>query len=197
MLTWKAPDNPKDPKRAKARLVVLGYQDPKLTEVLRDSPTLSREGRSIVLQAIASYRWELQSFDIKTAFLRGKADEDNKLAMEPPIELRDLMGLRSDEVCELVGNAYGRVDAPLLFYRELKQRLLDLGFRPHPLDPCIFLLETWTGESRTLHGILGVHVDDGVCGGDSKFKSKVEQLQKHLPFYVPKASEICVHRDTT
>ena len=117
---------------------MLGYQDPKLTDVVRDSPTLSREGRSVVLQAIASYQWELQSFDIKTAFLRGKADEGNKLAMEPPEKLRKMMRLRSEEVCELVGNAYGRVDAPLLFYQELKRRLGDLSFRQHPLDPCIF-----------------------------------------------------------
>ena len=182
VLTWKAPENPSDPRKAKARLVVLGYQDPKLTEVVRDSPTLSREGRAVVLQAIASYRWELQSFDIKTAFLRGKADEDNKLAMEPPEELRQLMGLKTDEVCELVGNAYGRVDAPLLFYQELKQRLLDLGFRAHPLDPCIFMLESVANDRRTLHGIMGIHVDDGVCGGDAKFQARVNQLQKHLPF---------------
>ena len=47
VLAWKASDNPSDPRKAKARLVVLGYQDPKLTEVARDSPTLSREGRSL------------------------------------------------------------------------------------------------------------------------------------------------------
>ena len=182
VLTWKAPENPNDPKKAKARLVVLGYQDPKLTEVIRDSPTLSREGRSIVLQSIASYCWELQSFDIKTAFLRGKADEGNKLAMEPPEELRWMMKLSPDQVCELVGNAYGRVDAPLLFYQELRTRLLHLGFHQHPLDPCIFLLESVTEKGRVLHGVLGMHVDDGVCGGDRYFNSKVDQLQKHLPF---------------
>ena len=104
-------------------MVVLGYQDPKLTTVARDSPTLSREGRSVVLQTIASQRWLLQSFDIKTAFLRGQADADNKLAMETPLELRQKLGLRAEEVCELVGNAYGRVDAPLLFYKELKSQL--------------------------------------------------------------------------
>ena len=183
VLSWKPPDpNSGNVKKAKARLVVLGYQDPMLTEVARDSPTLTREGRSVILQTIASMQWRLRSFDITTAFLRGKADANNPLAMEPPRELRELMRLQDDEVCELLGNAYGRVDAPLLFYRELSSQLKKLGFRQHPLDPCIFLLETGSGRDRVLHGLLGVHVDDGLGGGDSLFDSKLKALQKVLPF---------------
>ncbi|CAE7725076.1 unnamed protein product, partial [Symbiodinium microadriaticum] len=41
-------------------------------------------GRALVLQTIASAQFPLSSFDIKTAFLRGKADAANPLAMEPP-----------------------------------------------------------------------------------------------------------------
>eukprot|EP00439_Symbiodinium_sp_Y106_P054612 s3577_g7.t1 len=178
ILTWKNPEPGETQRRAKARLVVLGYQDPKLTEVVRDAPTLSKEGRALVLQTIASSRVELSSFDIKTAFLRGKADEQNPLAMEPPKELRKELGMSDDEVCQLLGNAYGRVDAPLLFYKELSKQLRELGFIQHPLEPCVFLLYT----EGVLNGILGVHVDDGVCGGDSKFTQKIQALQAKLPF---------------
>ena len=179
ILTWKAPEDGDTQPRAKARLVVLGYQDPKLTEVTRDAPTLSREGRALVLQTIASKKFRLGSFDIKTAFLRGKADADNPLAMDPPKELRKALNLKEEEVCELLGNAYGRVDAPLLFYKELSQQLSQLGFVRHPLEPCVFLL--YSPENK-LHGILGMHVDDGVCGGDQVFSQKIEMLQKTLPF---------------
>ncbi|CAE7255917.1 RE1 [Symbiodinium sp. CCMP2592] len=134
--------------------------------------------RATVLQTIASCKFPLSSFDIKTAFLRGKADEGNPLAMEPPPELRKLLNLHEDEVCQLVGNAYGRVDAPLLFYKELCKQLGKLGFEPHPLEPCVFVLKT----GSRLRGILGVHVDDGVCGGDAYFHQKVEELQRVLPF---------------
>ena len=182
VLTWKPPEPGSTVKRAKARLVVLGYQDPRLTELARDSPTLTREGRSVVLQTIASRRWRLQSFDIKTAFLRGKADGDNPLAMEPPRELRELLKLQDNEVCELIGNAYGRVDAPLLFYKELSGQLKKLGFKPHPLDPCIFILESGEGPGRILHGVLGMHVDDGVGGGDAYFSKQIQLLKKVLPF---------------
>ena len=151
-LTWKqipAEDDRPATRKAKARLVVLGYQDPQITKVARDAPTLTRDGRHSVLQAIASYHWELTSFDIKTAFLRGKADEANPLANNPPSELRRKLQLSDDQVCELVGNAYGRVDAPLLFYKELTRHLKNLNFRVHPLEPCVFILESWkAGQSN-------------------------------------------------
>ena len=185
VLTWEnieADGDQPASRKAKARLVVLGYQDPQLTQVARDSPTLTKEGHSTILQYIASKQWELTSFDIKTAFLRGKADEKNPLAMEPPEELRRKLNLKADKVCSLVGNAYGRVDAPLLFYKELSKQLKNLGFRIHPLEPCVFLLESFKNDVRTLHGILGVHVDDGICGGDAYFHQQLETLSKSLPF---------------
>ena len=185
VLTWKnLEDEHGKPngRKAKARLVVLGFQDPQLTEVARDAPTLTREGRHTVLQTIASFNWILSSFDIKTAVLRGKADNNNPLAMEPPAELRRKMQLADNEVCALIGNAYGRVDAPLLFYKELTAQLKKLGFRAHPLEPCVHFLESWSHGSRQLHGVLGTHVDDGVCGGDSYFHECLQKLKVVLPF---------------
>ena len=47
VLTWKDPpeESPHDPRKAKARLVVLGYTDPGLVGLPRDSPTLSSKAR--------------------------------------------------------------------------------------------------------------------------------------------------------
>ena len=181
ILTWKSPEPGESQRRAKARLVVLGFQDPKLVEVMRDAPTLSREGRAIVLQSVASSKFTLTSFDIKTAFLRGKADASNPLAMEPPVELRRALNLQDSEVCQLLGNAYGRVDAPLLFYKQL----LALGFVRHPLEPCVFMLYT----EQKLSGVLGMHVDDGVGGGDASFNAKLQELAKTLPFGSRKSND--------
>ncbi len=183
--TWKPIDDAPaggPQRKAKARLVVLGFQDPKLTEVVRDAPTLTREGRHTVLQTIASQQWTLSSFDIKTAFLRGHADVNNPLAMEPPPELRKKLSLSDNQVCSLVGNAYGRVDAPLLFYKELTSQLKKLGFEVHPLEPCVFLLVSGSDNTRVLHGIIGTHVDDGICGGDSFFHEQLNRLKTVLPF---------------
>ena len=185
VLTWKEIDDPppgSPNRKAKARLVVLGFQDPKLTDVARDSPTLTREGRHTVLQTIASQKWLLSSFDIKTAFLRGQADSKNPLAMEPPPELKKKLNLTEQQVCALVGNAYGRVDAPLLFYKELTRQFKNLNFTTHPLEPCIHYLESFTNGKRCLHGVVGTHVDDGICGGDEYFHKQLELLKTKLPF---------------
>ena len=185
VLTWKPIEDDQgnsNGKKAKARLVVLGFQDPNLTEVARDAPTLTKEGRHTIIQMISSFQWELASFDIKTAFLRGKADEKNPLAMEPPTELRKRLQLSDEQVCKLVGNAYGRVDAPLLFFKELGQQLKALQFKVHPLEPCVHYLESIQDGRRVLHGVLGTHVDDGLCGGDEWFHTQLNKLRQKLPF---------------
>ena len=137
--------------------------------------------------AILSFKWFHHSNGnshllTKTAFLRGKADENNPLAMEPPVELRKKLQLGDDQVCKLVGNAYGRVDAPLLFFKELGKQLKELHFKVHPLEPCIHYLESIQDGRRTLHGVLGTHVDDGLCGGDDWFHEQLNKLRQKLPF---------------
>ena len=113
------------------------------------------------------------------AFLRGKGD-GRELAMQPVPELKELMGLKDDQVCLLEGNAYGRVDAPLLFYKELRLQLEKLHFECHPLDNCLSLLRN-THNPNQFDGILGTHVDDGIGGGNACCEHAVEQLQKALP----------------
>ena len=77
VLTWKDPpeEAPDDPKKAKARLVVLGYTDPDLVDVPGDSPTLSSKARQILYAICAANCWKLCKGDIKTAFLQGEKSE--------------------------------------------------------------------------------------------------------------------------
>ena len=180
ILTWKEDANMPNGRKAKARLVVKGFQDPDIGSLNSDSPTLTRDSRMLLLQTIASKQWMVQSFDITTAFLRGRSDE-RKLAMEAPPELQSLLGMNDNQVCLLQGNAYGRVDAPLLFYKEFRQRLEQVRFQAHPLDNCLFMLRN-RDNPQELDGILGTHVDDGIGGGNHNFEKALEKLQKSLPF---------------
>ena len=54
----------------------LGYLDPKIEEIRRDSPTLNRTSKMILLQVISSMGWGLESFNIKAAFLQGQPQSD-------------------------------------------------------------------------------------------------------------------------
>ena len=91
---------------------MLGYLDPKIDEIPRDSPTLSKSARMIIIQTIATHAWQLMSFDIKAAFLQGKPQEGRVMGLDPVPELRKAMSMNQDEIGILEQSAYGLVDAP-------------------------------------------------------------------------------------
>ena len=120
-------------------------------------------------------------------FLRGSKQDSRILGIEPPIEMRRSLGLREDEACELLKGAYGLVNAPLLWYIELRNALIALGFQVSPLDPCLFVLPKDNTKKNTedpcqIHGILGIHVDDGIGGGNEIFNQTIDRLEKIFPF---------------
>ena len=82
-------------------------------------------------------------------------------------------------MCQLLKGAYGFVNAPLLWFRELSKALINLGFQPAPFDPCSFIL---FDENNKTRGFIGVHVDDGLFVGDSVFHAKINELENLFPF---------------
>eukprot|EP00438_Fugacium_kawagutii_P005439 Skav226195 [mRNA] locus=scaffold2212:160140:165589:- [translate_table: standard] len=190
ILTWKETDSPGNspgqPKgrKAKARVVILGYMDPSLEEIPRDSPTLGRTSKMIVYQTVSSHNWVLQSFDVKAAFLQGKPQENRLIIIDPVPELRKAMNMSSQELGKLNKGAYGLVDAPYMWFCTLVEEMVKLNFEPSPMDPCLFVLRhpsqgTTPGK---LAGIVGVHVDDGVGGGDEYFQAQLKKLEAKFPF---------------
>jgi hypothetical protein len=146
LYVWKPVTKPADQKAnggksrvAKARLIVLEYQDPQLDSIPRDSPTLGRTSKMLIAQAIASMHWTLMSFDNKAAFLQGRTRENRVIAIEPVPEMVAAMDLKPNEVCRLVKSAYGLIDAPFLWFSQLDRTLRSLNFIPLPFDPCLYL----------------------------------------------------------
>ena len=187
LYVWKPVEDPKEQKelggksrKAKARLVVLGYMDPQLDTIPRDSPTLGRTSKMFIAQVIASMQWSLMSFDIKAAFLQGKTQEGRVIAIEPVPEMVKAMSLEKTEVCRLVKSAYGLIDAPFLWFTELDKTLKELGFISSPFDPCLYLLHE--KDKKEPAGILGIHVDDGLCGGNEFFHQQIRKLEQKFPF---------------
>ena len=89
------------------------------------------------------------------------------------------MNLREEEICELRKSAYGLVNAPDLWLQELREALLALKFAQCPLDPCLFSLP---GPQGFIHGIVAIHLDDGLACGDQIFERTLKELEKHFPF---------------
>ena len=195
ILTWKEIDDTRPStegavqrkSKAKARLVVLGFLDPSITEMPRDSPTLNKTSKMVLLQILASLGWDMMSFDIRAAFLQGKPQSDRVLAIEPVPELKAALNLREDQVCRLEKGAYGLIDAPYQWYQALREELERLHFVPSPFDACLFVLRTpgKDGKPRSdgkIEGILGIHVDDGLGGGTEYFYEQIAKLEAKYPF---------------
>ena len=171
-----------DGKRAKARLIVVGFEDPGVGVIPNDSPTLTKDGRQLVVQQVSSNRWELISFDISTAFLQGEGD-GRLLGLHPTPEMVEALGLGPEDQCQLVGSAYGRVDAPYLWFCKFRDVMVEEGFVQCPLDPCVFTLVSKDASGQTkVHGSVGIHVDDGIGGGDEKFQAALERIRKRFKF---------------
>ena len=74
VLTWKR--IPPDTKKAKARIVLLGYQHPSLLDrgFKTSAPVQSTLGRNLLYVLSATHKWELQGLDLATAFLHDTAN---------------------------------------------------------------------------------------------------------------------------
>eukprot|EP00435_Cladocopium_sp_Y103_P025644 s3158_g6.t1 len=153
LLTWKDPAPGSTERRAKARLIILGFEDPGVGVVPNDAPTLSKDAKQLLLQKAASRRWQLINFDISTAFLKGEGD-GRPLGIHPPVEIRQALGMGKDDQCGLEGGAYGRVDAPFLWYRAFKATLESLGFVTCPFDGCLFSLVTSDPQGKPFKSII-------------------------------------------
>ena len=136
----------------------------------------------LVVQTVASRGWELVSFDASTAFLKGKGDGRN-LGIQAPEELATALHMKKNDQCQLQGGAYGRIDGPYLWYKSFRETLENHGFVCSPFDSCVFSLVTeGPNQQPQVRGLLGIHVDDGIGGGDDHFCSVLQQIQKVYSF---------------
>ena len=162
--------------------MILGFTDPGISHIPNDAPTLSKDGRMLVVQTVASRGWELVSFDVSTAFLKRKGDGRN-LGIQAPEELATALQMTKSDQCQLQGGAYGRIDGPYLWYKSFRETLENHGFVCSPFDSCVFSLVTeGPNQKPQVRGLLGIHVDDGIGGGDEYFCSVLQQIQKVYSF---------------
>ena len=144
----------------KARLVAKGFQEAQ--DFRTDSPTCSRESLRLMTTIIASNKWQIQSIDVKTAFLQGRKIERSVFLRPPPeANTSNLWHLRK---C-----VYGLADAPREFYLRLREELTNLNMEPCSLDQGLF---TYAPDG-VLSGILICHVDDILFGGTEQFCTEV------------------------
>ena len=154
-------------KKAKARIVLLGYEHPDLLrpEFRTASPVCSTLGRNLLYTLTCVHGWEMQGLDLATAFLQTQptaADQD--LWTRGVSELREAIGVSHDSIMKVLKNVYGSTTAPRGLWLDLHRRLASIGGRALVGERCIWI---WTSESEKddqglpkILGAMGGHVDD-------------------------------------
>ena len=101
VLTWKDAGDVTDPKKrkAKARAVVLGYQDDQYEHRQTSSPTVSRTGRQAFLQLCAWKRFGITKGDVTAAFLQGELLEEDYWIRSVP-EIYEQMNVEPRGIAE-------------------------------------------------------------------------------------------------
>ena len=175
VLTWKQDPNEPGGKRGKARLVVLGFQDPYLGKEKTSAPTLTKRGKQLLLQLVVQRGWQLLKGDVTAAFLQGRPLAKNKYCLAPE-ELAEALNLpKGERIVRLLKSVYGLTAAPLEWYEQVNKVLTEMGFHRCYTDPSIWILIE--PSSQTVVGVVGAHVDDFLMGGEGElWKRAMETL---------------------
>ena len=186
-------------RSCKARLVLLGYEDPDAGQFATYSPTVRRESKAIIYTLAAHRRWRIFSLDARAAFLNGRSSvRPRPLYAQLPAGCESYLEREYGEgpgPRALLKSAYGLGEAPLEFFYVLVDDGATAGFYQMHSDPCLFVL-FYKKLSRPgalgsvpmdilplpIVGTIGAHVVDLLCSGDGKdFGSAMKQLEESTP----------------
>ncbi|CAE7790042.1 RE1, partial [Symbiodinium sp. CCMP2456] len=174
ILTWKLRED--GSRKAKARAVLLGYQDGGYEHRSTTSPVMTRTTRQALLQLSAWKRWSVKKGDVTGAFLQSRQYPDDLFCIPCP-EICEALGIVPGSVTRVKRACYGLVDAPLEWYRSEDEFLRSLGFTRTWADACCWVLR----EGGELRGAISGHVDDFLfCGrdGDALWDAKLQAIRE-------------------
>lgn len=179
MKTWKLIESPdhvkpltcrwvlrkKENGKFKARLVVRGFEQVQGVNYYETfSPVARYPSIRLIFSIAASRNLKLMTFDVKTAFLHSKLNEE--IYMQQPEGFDD----KSGRVCKLQKSLYGLKQAPKEWYEKISKFLKKLGFSDTDDDPCIYY-------NKDVSIIIALFVDDGLVAGENE-KEMIEILKK-------------------
>ena len=163
---------------SKARLVVVGCQEPKLN-IRSDAPTASHEALMLTLAFGAQSGWSLLGYDAQTAYLQSEGIE-RLLLLRLPAE-NPPPGCLSNQVVVANGSIYGTRDAGRAWYLRVKEiadssdvRTVESALHKGAYFMC-------DSQSR-LASVIHSHVDDFLVAynGDPTIRRRIDRLSEKL-----------------
>ena len=121
-------------ERYKARLVVKGFEHKEGIDYGETfTPVVRINSIRLILALAAKNGWCLRQFDVKTAFLYGRVDED--IYMEQPKGYE----IDNDKICKLVRSLYGLKQSPRCWGVRFSNFIKTLNFVQSKIDNCVFV----------------------------------------------------------
>lgn len=176
--------------RHKARLVAQGFSQKfgiDYDEVF--APVARSTTLRILLSVAGSRNYHVKHYDIKTAFLNGKLDEEIYMKQPPGFQ-------EGSKVYKLKKSLYGLKQAARVWNKTLHEELIANGFEQNQTDRCLYVKK----EDGNICYLL-IHVDDLlVAGNDETFIDRLmEEIGKRFEIKdlggVKHYLGIDVHRD--
>jgi hypothetical protein len=161
------------PAKLKARLVARGFtQTYGINYEETHAPVARTASMRAVFAACAARGWKVHQIDVNNAYLNGDMDMDGVYIKQPPYFIDPEHPKR---VWLLKKGLYGTKQGGKIWYKLFTNFLIDdLGFIPHPSDPCLF---TTVNDHQEINSISSIYVDDEIIGGPDniidQIKSKV------------------------
>ena len=114
---------------AKGRWVVLGHTDPDLKTISTFAPVLGKDGFFLVLQLLATCRFELCLGDVSSAFMSGDQYDRTEGPLFAELPTAGIPEMKQKSLLCLNKAVYGLGDAPLKWFESvLKYCVMVLGF---------------------------------------------------------------------
>ncbi|CAJ1422108.1 unnamed protein product [Effrenium voratum] len=170
----------KETGKAKARIVLLGYEDPDAHTgtITSASPTMSRRTRQLLLQFKVCRSWRALKGDVKAAFLQGSASEAGRSLFARPLpELSRAMGLKEGECVQIMKSCYGLITAPASWYADVAATLEKAGLERLVTDPCCWRFCTSGVDCvKETQGLVCAHVDDFIVIGNEQCEAWMDAM---------------------
>ena len=135
--------------RHTARLVALGNKAERSAEASYSAPVAALASLRMLAAKAIHCDYKIHQMDVSNAFLHGELDPGEDIYVRLP------EGLQDNRLVRLKRALYGLREAPLLWYRRLRDYLVEIGFSISTVDPCLFTLNK-NGEEI----LICVYVDD-------------------------------------
>ena len=175
--------NPDGSFKFKVRLVACGYSQVYGKDFLETfSPTAKYRSFTTIMHLAAIFGWDINGLDVENAFI--ETDIDIPINMYLPADVyRNEDG--SKVKVRLNKSLYGLKQAGELFYKNLRDKIINCGYKPLIHDKCIYIKRNNENGEVT---IAICYVDDVIITGNNP--KEIRSLLDSLSNYFTKINEL-------